>query len=221
MIFGICVEQFTGNGRLNHMFKDIGAKLVVRYCLCMLRGNHHCINPDWPVIRIVFNCNLGFSIRTKVGKFAVLANLREPLAKLMRQQNRRRHQFRVFIARIPKHHSLVAGATGVHAHGDVAGLFINARDHGAGIRVKTVERVVVSNRCNHAAHQRLEIYVRFGGNFAGDDHQTGCSQRFTSHAAHGIFSQTRVKNRIRNLVGDLIRMSFGYRLGGKEVGVAG
>ena len=46
---------------------------------------------------------------------------------------------------IAKHHSLVAGAAGVYAHGDVAGLFVDGGDDGAGVGVEAVEGVVVSD----------------------------------------------------------------------------
>ena len=57
----------------------------------------------------------------------------------------RGHQLGVLVAGVAEHHALVAGAAGVHAHGDVAGLLVDAGDHGAGVGVEAVERVVVAD----------------------------------------------------------------------------
>ena len=54
------------------------------------------------------------------------------------------------------------------------------RDHGAGVGVEAVEGIVVADGGNDAAHQALEVDVGLGGDFAGDDHEAGCSQRFAA-----------------------------------------
>ena len=104
----------------------------------------------------------------------MLANLRQPHSQLVRKRNRRRHKLRRLIASKPKHHSLVAGAAGVYAHGYVAGLFVDAGDDGAGVAVEAVEGVVVSDGLDGAADDLLEVDVGFGGDFAGDYYQAGC-----------------------------------------------
>ena len=116
---------------------------------------------------------------------------------------------------------MVAGAARVHAHGDVAGLLVDAGDHGAGVGVESVESIVVADGSNHATHQRLEIHIRFGGDLTGYDHQAGRGQGLTSYAAHRIFSQAGVENGIGDLVGDFIRMPFSNGLGSEKIRVAG
>src|ERR1700687_3629880 len=103
----------------------------------------------------------------------MLANLRKPHRQLMSKRNRRRHQFRSLITSKPKHHSLVAGSAGVDAHGDVAGLFVDAGDNGAGVGVEAVEGVVVSDGGDSAADYRLEIDISFGCDLSGDDDEAG------------------------------------------------
>ena len=95
------------------------------------------------------------------------------LAELVGQRDRRRHQFRRLVGGVAEHHALVAGAAGVHALGNVARLLVDGGDHGAGVGVESIERVVVADGCDHAANQALEIDVGLGGDFAGDDHQAG------------------------------------------------
>src|SRR6202008_2902538 len=116
--------------------------------------------------------------------------------------NRGGHQFGGFVHGEAEHHSLVAGATGVDTHCDVAGLLVDAGDHGAGVAVEAVERVVVSDGLDDAADQRLEIDISFGGDFSGDDDQPGGGKSLAGDAAGGIFGQAGVEDRIGKLVGD-------------------
>jgi len=118
----------------------------------------------------------------------MLANFRQPHRQLMRQRNRHRHQLRRLITSIPKHHSLVAGAAGVYAHGDVAGLFVDAGDDGAGVGVEAVEGVVVADGGDGAADYGLEIDVGLGGDFSGDDDEAGGGEGFAGDPAGGIWS---------------------------------
>src|SRR5262249_31936435 len=105
----------------------------------------------------------------------------------------------------------------VDTHGNVARLLVNRRDYGTGVGVKTIQRIVVSDGSYHSANQGLEIDICFGGDFTGDDNQSGSGQRLAGHTAVSIFLQTGIEDGVGNLVGNFVRMSFGYRLRGKQI----
>ena len=215
VVLGVLIQQVRRNHRLNHLLLNARAQLVVAHVFGVLGRNHDRIHAHHFSVGVVFDRDLGFSIGTEEGKRSILADLRKPLRELVRQRNRRRHQFLGFIARKPKHHSLVAGAAGVHAHGDVAGLAVDAGNHGAGVGIESIERVVVADGGHRAPHDALKVYVGFGGDFAGDDDQTGGGQSFASDAAGDVVGQAGVKNGVGNLVRDFIGMAFGHRFGSK------
>src|ERR1700722_12362505 len=127
----------------------------------MLRGNDDSVNAQHLALGIIFNRNLGFAIRTKERKSSILAHLRKPHRKLVRQRNRSRHQLLSFVTSETYHHSLIAGAAGVYAHGYVAGLFVDAGDYGAGVAVEAVDGIVVADGADGAADHTLEIDVGF------------------------------------------------------------
>src|SRR5258708_24484082 len=131
----------------------------------MLGGDNHGIHSFGFVVWSIFHCDLRFSIRTEIRKHAVLTDFREPHRQLVRQIDGRGHVVFIFVGGVTEHHALVAGAAGVHAHGDVTGLLIDAGDHGAGVGVKTIKSVVITNRLDHAADYLLEVHISFGGNF--------------------------------------------------------
>ena len=181
----------------------------------MLRGNDHRIHAQHFTLGIVFDCNLGFSIRTKEGKRSILAHLRESHGQLMRQRDGSRHQLLVLVAGVAEHHALIACAAGVYAHGDIAGLFVDAGDYGAGVAVEAVQGIVVADGLHGAADDLLKIDVGFGGDFSGDDDQAGGSKGFAGYAARGVFGQAGVEDGVGNLIGDLIGMAFGYGFRGE------
>ena len=59
----------------------------------------------------------------------------------------------------------------------------------------------------------LPVDFGMGGDFAGNDDKVGRGQRFTGNTAVGILHQTGIENGIRDLIADLIGMSFrnGFR----------
>ena len=138
----------------------------------------------------------------------------------MGQRDGGRHQLGRLVGGVAEHHALVAGAAGVHALGDVARLLVDGRDHGAGVGVEAVERVVVADGGDDAANQALEVDVGLGGDFAGDDDEAGRGQGFGGHAAVGILLEAGVQDGVGNLVGNLVGMTFGDGLRGKQKTVA-
>ena len=87
---------------------------------------------------------------------------------------------------------LFAGIFAIFGHGNVAGLFVDGRNYCAGVGVETIDRVVIPNGSDHAAHERLKIDVGTSADFSGNHNQTGRGQRFAGNAAIRIFRNTRV-----------------------------
>ena len=85
-------------------------------------------------------------------------------------------------------------------------------DHRTSLRIETKRCVCVSDRGDGAAHNRREIYIRLGGDFAGDECQPSSQECFASYAAVTIFFKTRIENGVGNLIGDFVRMPFSHRL---------
>ena len=63
----------------------------------------------------------------------------------------------------------------------------------------------------------LEIDVSLGGDFAGDDDESGGGKSFASYAADGIFCEAGVEDGVGDLVGDFIGMTFSHGFRGKQI----
>src|SRR5262249_55251130 len=153
---------------LDDVLQDIGTKVFGAGGLRVLAGDDDGIHANRFPVRVIFDGDLGFAIRPEVGAKAVLANLGETLGEFVRQCDGRWHQLFGLVHGETEHHALIAGATGVDAHGDITGLLVDARDHGTGIRVESVNGIVVTDRLHHTTYQSLEVHIGLGGDFPGD-----------------------------------------------------
>src|SRR5205814_95389 len=150
-----------------YVLENVGAQFFVGDSFRVLGGDNHRVHAHRLHVLVVLHGDLRFTVRTQVRQRAVLANFGKFAAEFVGQRNRCGHQFGSFVGGIAEHHALVAGAAGVHAHGDIARLLVDAGDDRAGVGIESVERVVVADGGDDAANQRLEVHVGLGGDFAG------------------------------------------------------
>ena len=96
----------------------------------------------------------------------------------------------------------------VNAHCDIGGLFVYGSDNRAGVTVKAVLCTVVADVDNYLSYDLGDINVAAGGDLTHAHYETcGCCC-FAGNSAHRVLCQYSVKNSVRDLVADLIGMSF-------------
>ena len=202
------------------MLDHVSTQLVVFHDVVMLAADHDCIHAYGLMVCVVLDGDLALAVRPQVGHGAVLAHFAQLRGELVCQRDRRRHQLGRLVRGIAKHHALVAGAAGVHAHRDVRRLRVDGRDDRAGIRVEAVFRVGVTDVRDGVADDLLKVDIRVGRDLARNDHQASAGQRFAGHAAHRVLRQAGVKNGIGDLVGNLVGMAFGNGFRRKQETIA-
>ncbi len=207
---------------LNHIFPY----LFLGCIRVVLSGNQDRIDSLY-LVPVIFNGNLGLSVRSEICKGAVLSHICKPLCQLVSVGNGSRHKFRGFVAGKPKHYSLVAGTDGVdlvlvrkgavlvferfvNSHGDVPGLFIDCRKHRAGVAVKAVFRTIIAYVKDNLSYDFGNVNITFCRNFPHNHGISRGSRGFRGNSAVRVFLENRVQNCVRNLVAELIRMPLGY-----------
>lgn len=130
------------------------------------------------------------------------------------------HELRCFVAGKAKHHPLVARADAVEgvgravlrligfidAHGDVGRLHIDRCDNAAGIAVKSIFVVAITDIDGHIAGDRRNIHVAFCRNLTHDVQHPGCRRHLAGNMRTGVLLQNRIQYRVRNLVAEFIGM---------------
>jgi hypothetical protein len=161
--------------------------------------------------------DLGLAVGPQEVELALAARLREALHQPVRERQRQRHELLGLPDRVAEHHSLVAGAAGVHALSDVGGLRIDRRHDRAGLVVEAELRARVADLLDRLADDRRQVHVRARRDLARDERETRRHERLARDAADGVVAEHRVEDRVGDLVGDLVGMPLGHRLRGKEV----
>ena len=196
----------------------------------MLGGDDHGVHPYGVLVLVVLHGDLGLAVGTQVVQGAVLTHGSEPLSQLVGQRDGQGHELLSLPAGIAEHHTLVAGAAVqlvghlalpglqglVHAHGDVGGLLVDVEYHAAGVAVKAVLGPVIADVPDDLPGHLGDVHIAGGGDLTHDVHQTGGHGGLTGHTGHRVLSQNGVQNSVGNLVADLVGVSLGDRLRGKE-----
>ena len=84
-------------------------------------------------LAFIFDGGLRLAVGSEVAQYAFFAHFGQAPGQTMSDSYGHGQHFRGLVAGIAKHHALVARTASIHAHGDVAGLLIDARDHRASI----------------------------------------------------------------------------------------
>src|SRR4029450_521563 len=105
----------------------------------------------------------------------------------------------------------------VDAERNIRRLLVNRDDDAAGVGVEPPFRVDVADLRNPLADELWDVHPRLGRDLPGNDDEPGRDQRLARDAPVGIVSEHSVEHRVRDLVGDLVRVALGDRLGREEI----
>ena len=96
-----------------------------------------------------------------------------------------------------------------YSHINISGLLVNGNHHSAGLIIKAIFGISVTNIAHYFPHYSRNINITSGSNLSHDYHQTGGSGYFTGYSAIRVLSQNGVQNSIGYLVTKFIRVPFG------------
>ena len=99
----------------------------------------------------------------------------------------------------------------IDAHGDVRRLLADGIQYGAGFPVKTYLRAVIANVADGMAHDFFKVHPGAGSDFTGNDDHAGLDHGLNGNARLRVLLKNGVEDGVRDLVSDLVRVSFGDR----------
>ncbi len=231
----VVVGELLGNHGSDHVLDQVGPdhRVAVDAVVVLGRDQHRAELGRLAVD--VVEGHLGLAVGPQVGHGARPTDLAQPLGEAVGGVDRQRHEDVGLAAGVAEHHALVAralivdgvaGGAGTHlfalvdALGDVDRLLVD-RDHdAAGAAVEAVGLLVVADPGDRVAYDAGDVDIRGGRDLTGDDGEAGGDEGLASHPAGGVLLQQGVEDRVRDLVGHLVGMTFGDRLGRERVVVA-
>ena len=201
-------------------------KLLVGDVGAVLRGYDDRVHPLRRIVN-VFDSDLRLAVRPEIvlhlpvrtgtGHLAGPPHFGQPHGQLVGQHDGHRHELRGIVHREPEHHALVSCAQFVYAHGNVRRLFVNGRENGTVVGVKAIFGPVIADIADRIPDQLWNIDIGISGDLAGDYGHAGRDQRLAGNPPHRVLGHDCIQDRIGDLVGDLIRVAFGHRLGSKKM----
>src|SRR5581483_3663950 len=226
------VVQLLRQDRLDHVCDQI--RLEQRLDVepvAMLRRDEYALDLHRAaatlLVFLVAHRHLRLPVRTQVREDLRLAHLAQPLREPVREHDRQRHELVRLVRGVAEHHPLVAGADAVHrvrvavlllegmvdALRDVGRLLVDRDDDAARVGIEAELCARVADLGHLAAHEPRNVDVDVGRDLTGDDDEAGGDERLAGDAAVRVLREDGVENGVRDLVGDLVRVTLGDRLG--------
>mmetsp|Transcript_47259 Transcript_47259/g.143101 ORF Transcript_47259/g.143101 Transcript_47259/m.143101 type:complete len:253 (+) Transcript_47259:704-1462(+) len=226
VVDGLVIKVLSGDDRLDDVLHEVRGDLLVSDLLRVLSGDDDGVNTcrgGYTVLELVFAGDLGLAIRTDPVAGAVLAHLSELGAQGGGELVSERHERLSLIGGISKHDTLVTSANvlnldRINRLGNIRGLLLDSNDHIAGLVIETLRGIIVSNVADSITDDLLVIDSGLGGDLTKDHHHASLAASFASDTAGLIASNAGIKNRIRHLIAEFIRVALVHGLGSEKEG---
>jgi hypothetical protein len=143
----------------------------------------------------------------------------------------KRHKLFGIVTSKAKHHTLVTGTVKVifillaafelerliNTHSDIGALCMYRADNGTGRCFKAVFTARITYLRNGISYDPLNVNACLSGDLTHNVYNTRSCKGFASNTAIRILLKHCIQDGIGNLVTNFVGVSFGYRLGRKEV----
>ena len=219
---GVFVQQFSRQHVLDDQFHHAFAQVFVRHFRVVLGRQHDGVDGH-NLSAFVTASDLGLGVRAEVRHQLrlLVTDIGQDLQQEVAEIQGQRHIVLGIAAGVAEHQALVAGALifrlgTVNTLVDVRGLLADDVHHAAGCAVETHVGTGVADVGDHVTNDLLQVNPGRSGDFAGDDCYAGFHQSLARHTGELVFSNDGVQHRVRNLVGDFVRMPFRHGLGGEK-----
>ncbi len=221
-VVDVALDQVLGQYRLDDLFDDGFAQGLVADVRRMLGRQHDGVDRVRLAVDVAQR-DLRLGVRAQPGQAAVSAQVGLALDETVRVMDGGGHQDRGLVAGIAEHQALVAGtllevqaAAFIDALGDVLALLAVADLHRAALVIDAVFAVVVADAAQGFARDLAVVDIGAGGDLAGQQHETRGAQGLGGDARKLVLREDSVENRVRDLVGDFVRVALGHRFGSKK-----
>ena len=97
----------------------------------------------------------------------------------------------------------------IDALGNVIALLVVGDQHRAALVIDAIFGVVVTDALERIARHLDVVDMGVGGDFTSQHDQPGIGQRFGCHTGSWVLFEDCVENRIRDLIGHLVRVTLG------------
>ncbi|CAL9064004.1 unnamed protein product [Musa banksii] len=227
---GFLIEVLLRYDWFDDMLLQVSGNLIIGDSLIVLGGNEdgvHTNGNHGTMVIVVLNCNLGLTIRSQPGASSIFSDLSEACTKLCSEDMAERHQLGCLICCIAKHVPLVTctnlfrvlGEVAMNTLGNVRRLLLNIYEHLAVVSIKANIIRCEPNGTAGVTDNFLIVNVALGGDLTKYHDHVGLGACLTGNLAVRVLLKAGIKNCIRDLVTQLVRVPLIDRFRGEKEGV--
>lgn len=222
MVDGVVVNVLGRDGRLDDLLKNLLAKLLGGDVGRVLGRNDDGVDTDGDngaVVVLVLDGDLSLGVGAEPWERAIATGSRHGSVELVSELESEGEELRGLIGSITEHDTLVTstkllkGLFVVQTLSNIGGLLLNGDEQVEGLVVETLGRVIVTNVLDGIADNLLVVELGLGGDLTENHDHTSLGGGLASDLGKGVLSQAGIEDGIRDLIGDLVRVTLTDGLG--------
>lgn len=181
VVNGAVVQELSGDDLLDDLLLDDGTELLSGHIIAVLSRDDDSVHTqglDGTAIVSVLDGDLGLGVGTEPGDGAVDTSLLHRSVELVREQEGEGQELRGLVGGITEHDTLVTGTEllqsliVVETLSNVGGLLLNGDKDVAGLVVKTLRGVIITDVLDGITDDLLVVQLGTGGDFTKDHYHT-------------------------------------------------
>ena len=222
MIDGLVIEVLGGDRGLDDLVQNLLTELLSSDIRAMLGRDDDGVDTEGnnsAVVMPILDGDLGLGVGAQPRKGAVATSSRHGSVELVGELESEGEQLGGLIGSIAEHDTLITGTevlqavVEMEALGNIGRLLLNGDEKVEGLVIEALGGVIIADILDGVADNLLVVNLGLGGDFPEDHDHAGLGGRLASDLGEGVIGQAGIENGIRDLVGNLVGVSFTDRLG--------
>jgi hypothetical protein len=171
------------------------------------------------VVVLVLDGDLGLGVGSEPGERTVAAGSGHGSVELMGEEESEGEELRGLVSGITEHDTLVTGTKllksllVVETLGNIRGLLLNGDEQVAGLVVKALGGVIVTDVLDGVTDNLLVVELGLGGDLTEDHDHTGLGGSLASNLGEGVLPEAGIEDSVGNLISDLVGVALTDGLG--------
>jgi hypothetical protein len=222
VVDGVVTEVLGGDDLLDDLLLNLLSELLggdIRRVLSRDNDSVDTLRDNGTVVVLVLDGDLGLGVGSEPGERTVAAGSGHGSVELMGEEESEGEELRGLVSGITEHDTLVTGTKllksllVVETLGDIRGLLLNGDEQVAGLVVKALGGVIVSDVLDGVTDNLLVVELGLGGDLTEDHDHTGLGGSLASNLGEGVLPEAGIEDSVGNLISDLVGVTLTDGLG--------
>jgi len=217
VVDGVVTEVLGGDDLLDDLLLNLLSELLggdIRRVLSRYNDSVDTLRDNGTVVVLVLDGDLGLGVGSEPGERTVAASSGHGSVELMGEEESEGEELRGLVSGIAEHDTLVTGTKllksllVVETLGDIRGLLLNGDEQVAGLVVKALGGVIVTDVLDGVTDNLLVVELGLGGDLTEDHDHTGLGGSLASNLGEGVLPEAGIEDSVGNLISDLVGVAL-------------